>query len=396
MKLIDIFRIALSTFRNNKMRTFLTIFGISIGIGAIVFLFSLGYGVQKITIGEITAIKALTTYNVSANQSSILQLNEEAVKKIGEVKGVQSVTKNLSLSGQVAFNDTKTDLLINAANFEFADLESPRIEAGKLFSSNDSGEIVITSSIAKAFNTSSDKILGQTLKLTAYLPDPEKNSKESMLIEKQYEVVGIIKDTSASYAFIPISSIKIPPGTSYSVLKAKVVDSKDMASVKEKLTEMGYQSTSVGEKVSQMNKIFNVAQIVLIILGAIALIVASIGMFNTLTISLLERTKDIGIMKALGATDKEIYLVFLTESSLISLAGGIFGIIQAFVIGTGINLLVATLAQRAGGEPAKIVQMPLFFTLIVLAFSFVVGIATGLYPSKRAAKLNPLDALRYE
>lgn len=394
MKIIDIFRIAFSTFRNNKMRTFLTIFGVSIGIGAIVFLFSLGYGLQKITIGEITSIKALTAYNVVTGNSSILKLDKDVASKLKQINNVASVDLGISLSGQIFLDKTQTDLVANAAGAEFIDLESPRLEVGDLYKNDTDKKIVITSSIAQAFGLSPSEILGKNLKLVVY--DVASKTQNPTPITETFSVVGVIKDTSASYAYIPIDSILIPRDANYTTAKVKVSDSKYMQYVKNELTKMGYQSSSVGEKVAQLNKIFNIAQIALIILGAVALLVASIGMFNTLTISLLERTKDIGIMKALGATDREIYLVFLTESSLISSVGGIMGLTLAFVLGTTLNIVVSLLAKSAGAEAVKLVQVPLYFAGIVILFSFLIGFLTGLYPSRRAAKLNPLDALRYE
>lgn len=395
MKFFDIFRLALSTFRNNKMRTFLTIFGVSIGIGTVVFLFSVGYGIQKITIGEITSIKALTTYNVSADESAIIKLDNDTIKKISLLDHVKSVTKNYTLSGQVAYNQTKTDLIISAVESQYVDLESPSLAAGQLFSKTAKDSIVLTTAITEAFGASADSLVDKKITLSAYIPNPADNQNPT-LFEHEYQVSGIIKDNSTSYAYVPLSSIKIPAGSVFSLIKVQVDDTQNMTNVKEKLTNMGLQSTSVGEKVDQMNKIFRIAEIILIIIGAIALFVASIGMFNTLTISLLERTKDIGIMKSLGATDREIYFIFLTESSLISFAGGIFGIILSSIIGSLINLIIAIMANQAGGEPAKIVQLPSEFALIILLFSLIIGILTGIYPSRRAARLNPLDALRYE
>lgn len=395
MRIIDIFRIAFSTFRNNKMRTFLTIFGVSIGIGAIVFLFSFGYGLQKITIGEISAIKALTTYNVTTGSSSIINLDNENIGKIKKIGNVVSVDPNLSISGQVSFNKTKTDLIASAVPAEYVDLESPRMETGNLLKDDKSSEIVITSSIVKAFNSKNEEILNKPVHLAVYIPNPSDKNKPT-LVEKDFTVVGVIRDASASYSYIPINSIEIPGNVSFTALKVKIDNSDNMSRVKEELTKMGFQSSSVGERVSQMNRVFDIAKLILLILGAIALLVASIGMFNTLTISLLERTKDIGIMKALGATDREIYLVFLVESTLISSVGGLAGIFIAFITGTALNIAVSILAKNAGGDPMKLVVVPAWFALFVLVFSMAVGILTGLYPSRRAAKLNPLDALRYE
>jgi putative ABC transport system permease protein len=395
MKMIDIFRIAFSTFVHNKMRTFLTIFGVAIGVGAIVFLLSIGYGLQEITVQEISSIKALTSFNVTSGNSSIISMNDEAVKQFKNLEGVASVNPGLSVSGQIAFEKSQTDALINIVSAEYADLDAPRIESGELYKSDNDDKIAVTTVVANAFNIKPADLIGKKVKIVAYIADPA-NPKNINKVEKEYEISAIIKDAAAAYVYAPIGTIKIPAGTNYSLIKVKATDSKQMLQIKSKLTEMGYKASSLGEKIDQMNQIFNIAKLALFILGAIALVVASIGMFNTLTISLLERTKDIGIMKSLGATDREVYSIFLSESTMISFFGGAAGIAIALILGNVLNLFIAILAARAGGEPVNIFHAPEFFLLIVLGFSIFVGVLTGFYPAKRAAKLNPLDALRYE
>ncbi|MFA7254320.1 MAG: ABC transporter permease [Patescibacteria group bacterium] len=395
MKIIDIFRISISTFIHNKMRTLLTIFGVSIGIGAIVFLLSLGYGVQNITINEISSIKALSTLNITSGNSSVLPMNDESVKRFQGISNVTSVSPNLALSGQVLYNKSKTDVLVNSVSSEYVDLESPRLEAGTLYTADDSREIVVTTLIANAFNIKPKDLVGQQIKLQAYELDPQ-NNNQPKLIEGDYTVIGVIKDSTSSLAYVPRETIEILPNSKYAVIKIKVSDNKQIQATKSTITEMGYTANSLGEKIDQMNQVFNIAKIVLAILGAIALAVASIGMFNTLTISLLERTKDIGIMKSLGATDKEVYAIFLTESTLIGLFGGGVGISIALVIGNLLNVFINILATRAGGEPVKIFDAPILVILVILFFSFLIGFLTGIYPARRAARLNPLDALRYE
>lgn len=395
MKLIDIIGIAVSTFVNNKMRTLLTIFGISIGISAIVFLVSIGFGLQSITIGEIQSIKALKTYNVTSGDSKILAMDDTTIEKFKKITNVASVNPSLAVSGQIAYNGSKTDVLANLATVEYIDLESPRLDVGESFREDSGDRINVTSVVADAFSMKPSELIGKEVTLSAYILNPD-NPKVPLTQQKRFVVSGVIKDSTASYVYAPIKQFTIPPKTQYSVIKVKVNDSADMAKIKGIITADGYKASSIGEKIDQMNRIFNIAQIVLLVLGAIAMVVASIGMFNTLTISLLERTKDIGVMKALGATDRAIYLIFLSEAASISLAGGLSGVLIAMVSGNVINIAVSSLAVRAGGEPVHPFQAPLAFIGIILGFSLLVGILTGLYPARRAAGLNPLDALRYE
>lgn len=395
MRLIDILRISFSTFANNKMRTILTILGVSIGISTIVFLVSIGYGLQQITIGEIKSIKALTTYSVTTGNSSILALNDKAVEDFKKITNVVSANPLISMSGQISYDGKKTDILVNDASAEYVDLESPKLVAGSNYTGDNDNKIIVTSIVASAFNMKSEELLNKEATITFYIPNPA-DAKAPIMQEKKLQVSGIIKDDTASYIYLPSGIVPLPANSAYSAVKVKVDTDKHMAAVKDTLTKAGYKTSSIGERISEMNRIFNIAQIVLLVFGAIALMVASIGMFNTLTISLLERTKDIGIMKALGATDSSVYSIFLAESVIISLGGGMCGIIIAMVLGYLANLFVSMLAIRAGGESVMIFQPPILFVAIIFAFSLLVGVLTGLYPARRASHINPLDALRYE
>jgi len=394
MRFLDILGVALSTFRNNRMRTLLTVLGISIGSGSVVFLVSLGYGLQQITLGEIQSGAALTTYTVTAGESSIIALDNQTLDKIRQLEHVDIVSAGVSVSGQVLLGKSTTDALITLAPSEYVGLESPLLEAGKPYDSRDADGILITSALSKAFSLEPSQAIGQQVQAIMDLPKSPANPDGDY--ERTYTVRGVIKDALTKYVFLPPETLPLPSNIQYTSAKVKVDEPENMIAVKTALTDSGLRATSLGEKIEQINRIFRIGQIVLLVIGAIALLVASIGTFNTLTISLLERTRDIGILKALGATDKETYAVFLMESTLLSTVGGLVGIGISMGLGFIINFSVSALSLRAGGESLPVVQAPTAFLVAVIAFSVCMGLGTGLYPARRAAKINPLDALRYE
>jgi putative ABC transport system permease protein len=128
----------------------------------------------------------------------------------------------------------------------------------------------------------------------------------------------------------------------------------------------------------------------------LALIVSAIGMFNTMTISLLERTQEIAIMKSLGASARDIWSMFLTESILIGFLGGTLGIGIGFVGTEVFNFFLNFIAKNFGGMSVDIFYIPLWFIIFIIVFSTIVGMVTGFYPAKRAAALDILEALRYK
>lgn len=390
MKIKDTLEIAISTFLTNKMRTILTVVSVSVGIGAIVFLVSLGYGVQELTIKRITALKALTTFDLTTGDSTLVKLDNALLDKLAQIEGTEEASPNLTVSGQMTFANTTTDVTVNLVQPSFFDLEGLRLKNGAYFQEKEN-EAVISAATAQALGAD-EKIIGQEADLTLFLP--QVTTTDFKKEAKKYRVSGISQE-DLSLAYLPLSSVVIEE-PQYSLIKLKVKNAELMEKVRGQVEEMGLKAISLGDTVAQMNRIFHIVQIVLLVLGGIALLVAAIGMFNTMTISLLERTRDIGIMKSLGARNNDIYRIFLAEALIMGAAGGLLGLTLGWLLGFLINSGVNLLAHSVGAAGFRLFVVPWWFALGIVGFSFVVGILTGFYPARRAARLNPLHALRFE
>ncbi len=182
----------------------------------------------------------------------------------------------------------------------------------------------------------------------------------------------------------------------YTKIKVKVKSDKELNTVRSAIMDKGYSVSALSDIIDQANQVFNVVQIVLASFGIVALIVSAIGMFNTMTIALLERTQEIGIMKALGATSGNIWQMFLAEAVLIGFLGGLGGIIIGWAGGQIFNYGINLLAGAFGGSKISIFYTPLWFVMLIISFSSIVGLLTGFYPARRAAKISALMALRYK
>ncbi len=169
-----------------------------------------------------------------------------------------------------------------------------------------------------------------------------------------------------------------------------------MPVVRKAVESMGFPTTSINDTVDQINQVFVIVQFVLGGFGFVALMVAAIGIFNTLTIALLERTHEIGIMKAIGGRNTDVAFVFTAEASMIGLFGGLFGVSVGWLLGKIINLLINFVATSVGGTSNSLFSTPWWFALFVVLFAFLVSTIAGILPARRAAKLDPLEALRYE
>jgi len=395
MRLNQILRIAINNIKSNKMRSLLTISGIAVGIATIVFLVSLGYGLQQLSVKKIASIAAINTLDVSPGKTAVQKIDNNLIASIKSMPDVASVSSLLSLGLKVDFEGKKTDAVGSFVNDDYAKLEGLDTVVGGFFS-NSTTDIVVSTALLKALNIDPTGAVKKEFNTTVIMVNSA--TKEKTEVAKKYFVIGVIQDDSVSFAYVPQSSVadKVSDATVYNSVKVNISDQKQIQGVKDKITSMGFTVTSIADTISQVDQIFRVVQLVLALFGFIALMVASIGMFNTMTIALLERTRDIGIMKALGARDRDISKIFLFESSAISSMGGLFGVLLGYLTGKAINFGVNQLAISVGGDAQTLFVTPFLLAVGIVVFSVLVGVMTGFYPSRRASRLNPLDALRYE
>lgn len=416
MRLSFIFFISSSNLRRRKLRSVLTIGGMAVGISVVVFLVSLGFGLQRLIRNQITNVEALTVLDVSVGESTLLRLNDDVVNQFGKIDSVEDVSPSLSISGQLAQSETVTDIAIYGIVPKFISMEGIKIDVGDEFSAEDAEEILVTSTALSLINIPADKeVVGKTLILKVQVPKKIEGSAEEELVgaEIPVKVMGIINDTNdLSIVYAPIKFLEnqgFPADYSqakvkvqdlkdkeYNLARVKVTDKDKLPEVRKQIETMGYQVDSIADTVGQIDKIFSIFQIIVASFGAIALFVAAMGSLNTLTVSLLERTREIGLMKSLGSASSDIYRLFLVEAVVIGVTGGIVGIALGLGISEVVNVGLNYLAQKAGGQPVDVFFTPYSFLLLIFGVILLVSVFTGLYPARRAAKINPLDALRYE
>jgi ABC-type antimicrobial peptide transport system permease subunit len=225
------------------------------------------------------------------------------------------------------------------------------------------------------------------------LTDPTEKVESSA---NDYTIVGVTPGENTPILYVPFIDLRTLGVTNYSQIKVVSKDQTSLAKIRKQIEAMGYTTRSVADTVSQINSLFSTAKALLLLLGMVSLAVAALGMFNTLTVSLLERTREVGLMKALGMKSSEIKELFLTESLVMGLLGGILGIIVGFVLGKVLGLILSFFTFFKGLGYISISYLPFSFILVVLLLSLLVGLITGIYPAKRATKISALNALRYE
>jgi putative ABC transport system permease protein len=398
MRLIDIFRMALGNLRRNRMRTALTVTGVVVGIGAIVFLVSLGFGLQELMVSKVANLDALTVITVRPGSKENTDINAGVVEKFKSFGEVVDVSPILSYPAQISVGKSSAETVVYGVEPKFFSLEDVKVDYGSKDLNDNKNEAIVSVASLKPLNlTNPDQVIGKVLQFKIIQLDTEGNiEKDEAGNTLKLKIVGMTSEEKVKFTYVPLSIIKNLDGERYSSVKVRVADRKQVANVRKTIESMGYPTNSVKDTVDQIDQAFVIVKAVLGGFGMIALFVAAIGIFNTMTISLLERTHEIGIMKAIGGRNRDVALVFTAEAAMIGLLGGLFGVFSGWLIGFGIEGLVNFIATSVGGESNKYFSIPLNFMLIVIGFSFLVSTIAGIWPAKRAARLNPLEALRYE
>ena len=396
MKTLDLLRLSTRMFRLRLMRTMLTILGVSVGIGTIVFLVSLGYGLQTILLERITTSESLLSIDILPPDSDVVTLTPTLINDLKKIPHVEEVVSISVVPAQISVGDSVTDTTGNVASSALFRLSGITPEAGEIYAPEEHDRIVVSSALSELFGWTPQQAVRKSVKLTLfYLPNASSTPHEAP--PHYYDVVirGVVPgDTTLVY--VPPSLVPDLPPAYLSQAKARVESADFMESVRSAIVEHNLSVVALFDVVEQANKIFNALQIMLAIFGAAALLVSAIGMFNTMTIAFLERTQEIGIMRAVGASHSDIFSLFLVESGIMGFLGGFGGVLVGYIGEIVVNFGLNLLARSFGGAPIDLFRTPVWLVVIIIAFSTIVGFLTGLLPGRRASKLNPLDALKYK
>jgi putative ABC transport system permease protein len=393
MKAKDLLKLSTRMFTARRGRTALTVLGMGIGFGAILFLVSLGYGLQGALLNQITSSNSLLALDVSPNETEGKSLVPEAVREMEKIDGVEKIEASYNFDARIKYNDTATDAQAVVADPGFIELEGVKMETGKALVAGNSKEILVSSAFSKIFGKSPEELVGQKVSLSLLIPDASDPKKQTNVSVEDLQIAGVTKNEESIF-YAKSESFAIPADTVYAKLKVKCRSSEVMNSVKDAISQKGFSVSSLSETIAEVNRLFRVVNIILGLFGIVTLVVSSIGMFNTMTVALLERTREIGIMKSIGASRADIMLMFIIESTLMGFFGGITGIILGVASGLIVNFSINAIAKYFGGSAINFFLFPLWFLGSILLFSIVIGIVTGVGPAKRASALDPLEALR--
>jgi len=402
----DFFFLAFNNLKRRRLRSWLTILGIFIGIAAVVSLISLGQGLQSFIHEQFEQVggdkilispKTLTGMSGSATEEELV-LTENDLEAVRRVTGVEGAEGAVTRNGVVNYKKESEVVTVAGLNEEyieiFGDIDALKIIEGRQLRDSDKSNAVVGYNHVFGDLWDKDFKVGDNLEIKG----------------KKFEVIGVLKkqgnpvDDNAVWMEKETFRNLFDVGDNEGIITVKVKESFDPEKVAENIKEElrktrdeeeGQETFSVqtfSQLLQTFTDIFAVVQAVLIGIAAISLLVGGIGIMNTMYTSVLERTKEIGTMKAVGAKNSDILWIFLFESGLLGLVGGAIGI----ALGIGIGKAVEYIATAQLGTPYLTAVFGLPLIIGSLVFSFVVGCLSGILPALQAAKLKPAVALRYE
>lgn len=437
MKLFDLLGLIWSNLSRRKGRVALTTIGVIIGTAAVVLLVSLGVGLQQNAesqlggIGDLTRVMVYPGFtegpvDVAAGpgmaSGTTAPLNQAAIDTITAIPGVSAVIPQdyfqswaIIKAGRMEGSST----LIGVGTEDLGQL-GVEAEAGELSLAR--GTVIIGSQVANSFYDPRARpgqeppappdLMGQTLniELVKFAEDGTEIRKKTRA--RVAGVLSEIQDEPDWSIFMPMTELdgynawvtgqRIDRDKNgYNTLIVKVGDVDQVLDVADQITALGYQAWSPQSYVEGISSFYLVLQVAFGSMGAIALLVAAIGIANTMTMAILERTREIGLMKAVGANNRDVLAIFLGEAAGIGFLGGLGGVVISWGLGQILNVLVlsymAGQAVETGGlPPTAAVVTPVWLPAAALVFATLMGLVSGLYPALSAATLAPMTALKYE
>jgi putative ABC transport system permease protein len=460
VKFYDVADLAVRNLGESIFRNSLTMIGISVGVASLVAMLSLGIGLQQLASRRLQKSGLFDTVVATSRRdlrnfreqredgpppAESPSLDEPARNKIAQIPGVVEAYPDIRFVTDVRF-DGKTHLTMVAGVPSSAKNNNDAFDGmqGSFFSSEGAPEAILQKSFAEELlgntpkagtdNTSlaelAKPLLGRELTMRyAERTSPPSSSSSSLTggqsdsagysvvsRERTLKIVGLtdldpdsLRGTARARVFLPLKlaqdlhimqsnlrDTSASDSPSYASLSVRVENPNQVPAVEDAIKKMGFGAFSIVDANRSMGQFFAVLDGFLAIFGGLALAVASIGIVNTLVMAILERRREIGIMKALGASDADVRGLFFAEAGAMGLVGGAVGVTLGWAIGRLINFGTNIYLERQHFPAAQIWSVPLWLVLSAIAFSIVVSLLSGLYPASRAARLDPVQALRYE
>ena len=453
MKLYDSVDLAARNLREAVLRNSLTTLGIAVGVASLVAMLSLGIGLQRLASQHLRTSGLFDTVVVSSRRdlrsfnrdqdrggpapAESPELDEAARLKIEQLPNVIEAYPDIRFVTEFRFDDKPHLTMVAGLAYSSKDSDGFEGMQGRFFSSEDAHEVVIQKSFAaellgktpsrqqddtsvaemakpllgkqivmrygereaasggdgSAYSVMSRQLPLAIVGVTDLDPDSMRGAARARLLLPEKLILSL--HAMQAYNFRESSAANSREPT-YSTIIARVSSAGKVDSVEQATKKMGFNTFSILDASKGLQTFFKIVDLFLGIFGSLALAVACIGIVNTLVMAILERRREIGIMKAIGASDRDVQGLFFAEAGAMGVFGGLIGVVLGWAIGRAIDIGTNIYLHRQGLQPQHFWAVPWWLVAFALGFSVVVSLGSGIYPAVRAAKLDPVQALRYE
>jgi putative ABC transport system permease protein len=458
MKPRDLTELAVRNLREAILRNSLTTLGVAVGVASLVAMLSLGVGLQSLASQRLTKSGLFDAVFVtsrrdfrgpggegpprksSAPREKFKPLDEDARQQFAKLPNVVDVYPQIRFLTDVRYQGNSYSTNVLGVPESSRSMSAFDGITGKYFSSPTADEAILQQDFAKELSPQPAALVGKEIALRyaerrtvsseeiakekdidTQLDEMMSGGMSIVSREKKLRIAGIVEsDPSAGIGgfgggrvFLPIQVAEqlhaaqandvqdfVRGGGSgkptYAALTVRVKSPKEVLQVEDAIKKLGYAAFSLLDATKTLRLVFTVFDLFLGLFGSLALTVASLGIINTLVMAILERRREIGVLKALGATDGDVRSLFFAEAGAMGLFGGIFGVALGWLIGQALTWGTTIYLRRQDLPGVKISYVPWWLAASAIAFAVAVSLAAGLYPAGRAARLNPVEALRYE
>lgn len=439
-----------------KLRTFLTTFGVVIGVGALVCMFAFGKGMQKNltdTFNELGLFNYIGVYAHSGRHLSTYDpddpdaqapekkqevstqrpvLDDNFLLSLAKIKGVEWALPEIRFPALIRLADQEQFSLVQVLPADICQAGFVKLRAGKFYTSDEENSLIISDSLLHDLKVNKPQdAVGREVEVSTMTVDFSLSNLQNIISffkgtglpfareNYKFTIVGVTERMGMAGPMPVRSNVFIPHGTAdkmkkisvtsvsdifqsmkqsggYSAVGIKVTSPKYVEPVKERLEKMGFETFAMLDQLQEIKTGFHFVDMFLFAVGMIGITVAALGIINTMVMSILERYKEIGIMKAVGASDKDVKKIFFFESGVIGFMGGVFGLALGWSVSRVINLIINGFATRQGVPHINYFSFPWWLCLGAIAFSIFISLLAGIYPTVRAARVDPIIALRHD
>jgi putative ABC transport system permease protein len=444
LKSRDLTELAVRNLREALLRNSLTTLGIAVGVASLVAMLSLGVGLQNLAsdrlsrTGLFDAIFVTPKQNMpnfrrieNANPAAlepIRPLDDDARRQLAIMPNVVEVYPEIRFPTEIHYaGNPYATVVAGVAPSDRSDGAFDQMK-GSFFSGPAADEAIVQVELARELSTPPEAVIGNEVVLRYAerqpLPADSGGAKSDgysiVTREEKLRIVGIIETDPAggfgvfgrARLFIPLKVAETlrtaqtndlrdllrdtPSKRTYDSLTVRVSSASKVKDAEDAIKNLGFAAYSLLDASNGLNLVFRVFDMFLAIFGSLALVVASLGIVNTLVMAILERRREIGILKALGAADRDVRMLFFVEAGAMGLFGGLLGVLIGWLIGRAINFGTNVYLARQSLPAISVTAVPWWMVAFAILFSILVSLAAGMYPASRAARLDPVQALRYE